>query len=310
MRTIFPDDLSHRGRHQLLLSGVAPRPVAFVSSQDEDGVVNLAPFSFFNVYASKPPIIAIGPAISAKTGHVKDTWRNIMATGECTISAVSFRMVGAMNLAAAEYPPEVDEYVKSGFTKAPSLLVRPPWVKESPYAMECKLMENIELRRDIGGNGNLMLLEAIAFHVSDSVYTDDKIDPRKMDLVARMAYGWYTHARADVIFDLAQPHQPCIGMDALPDHIRSSDVLTGNELARLAAVTVLPMLDGSFPQFPESYAADSIEIELSAGNPSGALFALLRSERAHDRRMLHRIAQVYIAQGRIEEAWQTLLLEG
>ena len=245
MKTILPEDLSHRDRHQLLLSGVSPRPIAFVSSVDEDGVHNLSPFSFFCAFASKPPIVAIGPAIAARTGQPKDTWLNILATKECTISAVTESMVHKMNVTAAPFPKEVDEYEKAGFTKGASELVKVPYVADSPFAMECKLMENIELRRDIGGNGNIMLLEVVAFHVADSVMVDGKVDPHRMDLVGRLGFGYYTRVRD--IFEAKQPAHQCIGIDALPDHIKNSDILSGNDLARLAYVQVLPMLDGSFP---------------------------------------------------------------
>jgi flavin reductase (DIM6/NTAB) family NADH-FMN oxidoreductase RutF len=310
MRTILPDDLSHRDRHQLVLAGVSPRPIAFVTSMDADGATNLAPYSFFNAFASKPPIVAIGPAIAAKTGRVKDTWTNIMTTGECTISTVSFRIAAAMNVASGEYAPDVDEYEKSGLSKAPSAYVKPPYVAESPFAMECKLMENIALRRDIGGNGNLMLLEVVAFHVADSVYVDGKIDPRRMDLVARMSGSYYARAHASVIFEMTQPPRPCIGVDALPEHIRTSPVLTGSDLAKLATVPELPMYDGSFPRFDEAFRADDVDIELAAGNAMAALYVLMNdSIRRHDRRMLHRIARCFIEGGRLDEAWQTLLME-
>ncbi len=307
MKTIYPDDLSHRDRHQLLLGGVSPRPIALVASLDAQGTPNLAPYSFFNAFASRPPIVAIGPAIAAKTGTPKDTWLNILETKEATISVVSYSMVHRVNLASAPYPSEVDEFIKAGFTKSSSTLVAPPFVAESPYAMECRLMENIELRRDIGGNGNLMLLEVVAFHVADSVLVNGKIDPLRMDLVGRMGGSHYT--RANQIFDAVQPPHQCIGIDALPDHIRNSDILTGNDLAKLAYVPVLPMLDGSFPQFEPEFRADSVEIELLADNPMGALFAMLQQGKQHDRALRHQIAKAFIRCDELDAAWQTLLLE-
>jgi len=173
--------------------------------------------------------------------------------------------------------------------------------------MECKLLQSIELGRDVGGNGNLVLLEVVAFHVSDSVFDGDCVDPGKMDLVGRMGFSHYT--RTTDRFEAAQPHHACIGLDTLPEHIRTSDVLTGNDLARLAYVPVLPMLDGSFPQFDEAYRADSVEIELHSGNPMGALYAMLQAGLQHDRGLRHRIAKAFLAKDEIENAWQTLLLE-
>jgi len=310
MTTILPNDLPHRERHQLLLSGVAPRPIALVSTIDQGGIANLSPYSFFNAYSSKPPIVAIGPAISAKTGAEKDTYRNLLDSGECTISACTYGMVEAISLASCEYPRDVDEFVKCGLTKAASTIVRPPRVAEAPFAMECKLMENIELRRDMAGNGNIMLLEVVAFHVADSVMVDGRIDPRKMDLVARMGYDWYARAGAANVFEVRKPTWNGIGVDALPDHIRTSDVLTGNDLAKLAGVRELPMYDGSFPTFDEDFAADRIDIELAAQRPDAALYVAMRDPSLrHDRRILHTIAQVFLAQQRVDEAWQTLLME-
>lgn len=307
MKTLLPADLSHRDRHQLLLAGVSPRPIALVASVGTDGTHNLAPFSFFNAYSSKPPIVAIGPAIAAKTGIAKDTLVNIAATKECTISVVTYSLVHKVNLAAGPYPSSVDEFVKAGLTKAQSEFVAPPYVADSPYAMECILMENIELRRDIGGNGTLMLLEVVAFHVADSVWGDNGfVDPHRMDLVGRMGQSWYT--RTQDSFQAVQPPHVPIGFDNLPDHIKHSTILTGNDLAQLAYVEVLPMLDGTFPQFPPGFTADLFEVELASSNPMGALYALLRdgSERSDVHR--HRVAKVFIAQGLLNEAWQTLLL--
>ncbi len=309
MQTILPSDLSHRDRHQLLLSGVAPRPIALVSTVSKNGVGNLSPFSFFNAYASKPPILAIGPAISAKTGAIKDTWQNLVDTRECTVNVCSYRMVEAINLASAEYPSEVDEFTKCGLSKAPSHIVQAPRVAESLFSMECILMENHELRRDIGGNGNLTLLEVVCFHVSDSIMTDGRIDPRRMDLIARMGYDYYCRITPETIFEVNKPGLPGIGVDALPEHIRTSPILTGNHLAKLAGVQFLPMLDGSFPEFNDEFRADSVEVELEGGRPDAALFVMLGEGSQHNRNLRHKIAAKFLELDRVTEAWQTLLLE-
>ncbi len=306
MRVILPSDLSHRDRHQLLLGGVAPRPIALVATISAEGTVNLAPFSFFNAFASNPPIVAIGPAIAAKTKLPKDTYLNILATEQCTISIVTYSMVHKTNLTSAPYPAFVNEFDKAGFTPSPSTRIRPPWVAESPYALECILMQNIELRRDIGGNGNLMLLEVVAFHVSDSVWTDGRIDPRKMDAVARMGGAWYTRTRD--VFSAQQPQHLPIGIDSLPDNIKRSVILTGNDLAQLAYVAELPDRDPSFPVFHEDFKADHLDVELSNNNPEGALYVAMNNNLLHDENLLHSIAQLFIHAGRIHEAWQTLLL--
>jgi len=267
MITFFPDELSHRDRHQLVLGGVAPRPIA----------TNLSPFSFFNAFASKPPILAIGPAVAAKTGREKDTWLNLMETQECTVSAVTYSMIHQMNLASSDYPRGVDEFVKAGFTKRPSVEVAPPSVAESPYVMECRMIDHIELRRDIGGNGNMILLEAVCFHVSDSVMTDGRIDPRKMDLVARMGHSYY--CRTTDIFEATQPANICMGMDALPAPIRNSDMLSGNDLAQLAYLESIPEKRSDFAM-PEDVV---------------------------DSASAHAAAKRFIHQGSVADAWQVLL---
>lgn len=301
-----PAEIPHPQMHGILLSGVSPRPIAFVASRSSEGNINLAPFSFFNAFASKPPVVAIGPAVSVRSGKVKDTWRNILETGECTISAVTYGMLHQMNIAAAEYPHGTDEFVKAGLTKVPADTVNVPYVGESPFAMECRLIENIELFRQEGGNGNIMLLRIHRIHVKESVLSEGKIDPRKMNLIARMGYHWYARVTPDVCFELPQPGEKCgIGFDALPEPIRRSPILTGNDLGQLASVLSLPERDPSFAEIRSS--ADSIEHELIARNPRGALEAALRTSSA-DQWTLHRIAQAFLANSDILSAWQTLYL--
>ncbi|GIV49522.1 MAG: flavin reductase [Candidatus Kapaibacterium sp.] len=306
MITYDPASVPHPQMHGILLSGVAPRPIAFVASRSANGDINLAPFSFFNAFASKPPVVAIGPAMSVRSGKVKDTWRNILETGECTISAVTYGMLHQMNIAAAEYPAGTDEFVKAGLTKVPAETVSVPYVGESPFAMECRFIQNIELFREEGGNGNIMLLRVHRIHVKESVLTDGKIDPRKMDLIARMGYHWYARVTPHVCFELPQPGERCgIGLDMLPEPIRQSPILTGNDLGQLASVLELPARDPSFRE-PRSNA-DSVEHELIAGNPRGALDAALRLGPPNQW-TLHRIARAFLAVNDVSGAWQTLYL--
>lgn len=301
-----PSVVPHPQLHGILLSGVAPRPIAFVASRSASGHFNLAPFSFFNAFASKPPVVAIGPAVSVRSGKVKDTWRNVMETGECTISAVTYGMLHQMNIAAAEYPAGTDEFIKAGLTKVPAETVSVPFVGESPFAMECRLIENIELFREEGGNGNIMLLRVHRIHVKESVLTDGKIDPRKMDLIARMGYHWYARVTPEMCFELPQPGGRCgIGLDRLPEPIRQSPILTSNDLGLLASVLELPTRDLNFRQLHSN--ADSVYHELIAGNPRGALDAALRAGQP-SLWTLHRIARAFLAHGDIASAWQTLYL--
>ncbi|MFM7774825.1 MAG: flavin reductase family protein [Candidatus Kapaibacterium sp.] len=306
MITYDPAEVSHRDFHQILLSGVAPRPIAFVTSRDSSGTLNLAPFSFFNSFASKPPIVAIGPAIAAATGREKDTLLNILETGECTISTVSYPFVEQMNLASTDYPRGVDEFEKSGLTKAPSHVVSVPYVAEAQIAMECTLVHNIELFREKGGNGNIMLLRVQRLHVQESAMTDGRIDPRKMDLVARMGYAWYARITPESCFESAQPRVKGIGFDGLPDAIRSSAVLTGNELALLAGVPMVPS-----PSADADVAASVRETgaDLDSLREEAHLMAASRSMNPSDY-LRHRMAQVLLARRNVDAAWQCLLSAG
>lgn len=307
MRTIKPYDLEHRERHQLLLSGVAPRPIALVTTQDKNGVLNVSPFSFFNAYSSRPPIVAIGPAISSISGKAKDTLTNILETGECTISTVTYSMVEQISLASCEYDADVNEFEKAGLTTKASSIVQPPFVAESPYAMECTLHKYIPLFEEEGGNGRILLLEVKLFHVADSVFTDDKVDPRKMDLAARMGYNWYCRAHGEALFEVNKPRWNGIGIDSLPEHIRNSEFLTGADLARLGSVKSIPEIDPNFPVFSDTVKGDSVDIELAAGNSWAALHAAISSDKRSEK-ILCRIAQSFLHNHEIDTAWQVLML--
>jgi flavin reductase (DIM6/NTAB) family NADH-FMN oxidoreductase RutF len=236
----IPGEVPKRDMHQILLSGVAPRPIALVSTISKDGILNLAPYSFFNAFASNPPIIAIGPAISAATGKIKDTYTNIIETGECTINAVTFDMTEQISLASCEFSPDVNEFEKTGLHPIDSRRVRAPRVMESPFQMECALIESIALKRDIGGNGNIMLLEVVKIHADEHAFSDGKLDPQKLDLVARMGYDYYCRAHGNAIFEVFKPKWNGIGIDALPDFIKHSNMLTGAQLAKLAGIKEIP----------------------------------------------------------------------
>lgn len=277
-KTIVPGEIPHREMHQILLGGIAPRPVAFVASLSPDGSANLSPFSFFNAYSSKPPTIAIGPAIAARTGIAKDTYLNILDTGECTVNAVTYAMTEQVSLASGEYPRGVDEFVKAGFTKRISQAVAPPLVAESPFSLECKLVEHYPIRRDIGGNGVILILEAIRAHIAEEVMTDSIIDPHKIDLVGRMNGDWYCRAHGGSIFEVKKPRSIGIGFDALPEFIRTSELLTGAELAKLAGVNEMPVAESRF-QIPDGLPGDAFaaaKVMLSQNNITAAWQLLLQ----------------------------------
>jgi flavin reductase (DIM6/NTAB) family NADH-FMN oxidoreductase RutF len=311
MKSFTPNDISPRELHKILLSGVAPRPIALIGTVDRNGNANLSPYSFFNAFSSNPPVVAIGPAHRASDGTMKDTYANIMATGECTISAVTYAMVEQSNLSSCSYPPHIDEFAKAGFTKRPSEDVKAPSVLESPFALECRLTQMIDLAPEVKGSGNLAICRVVRVHVSGSIFNGDAIDPHKIDLVGRMGLSWYVRASGAAIFEVPQPRANGIGMDSLPESIRKSQILTGNDLAKLAGVEQIPERDVNFTRFPADMQAEDFTLEINSGNPQGALYALLSGAPPPPDQLqekLHRVARAFLAQGRVQQAWQVLLL--
>ena len=241
-RAFDPTKLDVKTNYHLLISGIIPRPIAFVTTQDKDGNHNLAPFSFYNGFSANPPIIGFSPALSGHTGKPKDTLLNVRDIPEFTVSMVSSTMTEQMAMTSYAYDRSVDEFTKSGLSKRESQIVAPPHVLESPFIMECKLWDIIEL----GGfpaSGNLILGEVVMFHVSEDAYSGDKIDPHKLDAVSRLGYSWYSRAN-DGLFELRRPVGNGIGFDNLPSFIRESNSLTGRELSRLASCVEIQSIRG------------------------------------------------------------------
>lgn len=238
---VHPNNTPTRELHQYLLGSIAPRPIAFVSTMDKNGKVNLAPFSFFNVFSAKPPIVVFSPAYSGKTGQSKNTLDNVKEHPECVINVVTYSMVQKTNIASSPYPKGVNEFEKAGFTPLPSEIVKPPRVKESPVQMECKVQQIIELGKE-GGAGNLVIAEVVLMHIDDNVLDDTKfIDPRKIDLVSRMNANWYCRANGDALFELPKLDADIVvGMDAIPDFAKQSGIFTELELIKLASEKNLP----------------------------------------------------------------------
>ena len=243
MYSVEPKDLELRKRHGFLLGGIAPRPIAFVSTISKDGVNNLAPFSFFNAFGANPPTIAFSPARRGRDNTTKDTYQNLLDTGDCVVHAVTFDIIEQMNLASSEFSAEVDEFVKAGFTPLDSDLVKPKRVKESPFQMECKLIDMVEMGGG-AGSGNFAICEVIKYHISEDIMTDGHIDPYKIDLVGRNGGNYYTRANGDALFELAKPGLSLgMGYDKLPDYIKKSDVYTANDLGKIAMQIELPSIE-------------------------------------------------------------------
>lgn len=240
MLTIDPKNIAVAKLHSYLLSAVAPRPIAFASTIDKNGNPNLSPFSFFNVFSANPPILIFSPARRVRGNTVKHTLENVLEVNEVVINVVNYDIVQQMSLASTEYPKDVNEFLKAGFTMEPSENIKPFRVKESPVQFECKVNEVVALG-DEGGAGNLVICEVLKMHISEEVLdNNNKIDQQKLDLVARAGGSYYSRAR-NGFFEIPKPLTTLgIGVDALPEHIRKSETLTGNNLGMLANVESLP----------------------------------------------------------------------
>ena len=243
-KSIKTKDINLKDCYHLMISGISPRPIAFVSSQSKDGRDNLAPFSYFNAFGSNPPIIGFSPANSGRTGKKKDTLLNIIDTKEFAVSIVDYHMVEQVSLSSCEYDSDIDEFVKSGFEKKESNLIKPPSVENSPFIMECKLYNIIELGGK-PGSGNLILGEIINFHVKESILDDGKINPMKLDAISRLGYNYYSRSR-DGLFEIFKPKHNGIGFDLLPDEIKESSDFNGSELAKLAGVENIPSINNEY----------------------------------------------------------------
>ncbi len=243
---INPKDVSLGKLHNTLLGSVGPRPIAFASTIDKNGNRNLSPFSFFNVFSANPPIAIFSPAKSGRTNTQKDTYHNVKEVAECVINIVNYPIVQQMSLSSTAYGPEVDEFVKAGLTPIESEMVRPFRVKESPVQLECIVKEVVELGNE-GGAGNLVICEVKLIHIDDTILNEEgMIDQNKIDLVGRMGGDYYVRASGASLFEVPKPiRQKGIGVDALPEAIKNSTILTGNDLGMLGNVEVLPEINSS-----------------------------------------------------------------
>lgn len=288
-----PKELPVPKVHQLLLGAIGPRPIAFASTVDEAGNPNLAPFSFFNVFSANPPIMIFSPARSGRTNETKDTYKNVKVVPEVVINVVNYSIVHQMSLSSSPYPRGVSEFEKAGFTPLASETIRPMRVAESPVQFECKVNEVVELG-DQGGAGNLIICEVTRIHVNSEMLDENgQIDQKKIDLVSRMGGNWYCRADAGSMFEITKPITTCgIGFGQLPEDIRNSAVLTGNNLGQLAGIEELPN---------ETDVNEYKLLELSD------LFLTLEDEPATLEIELHKRAQGLLAQNQLQEAWMTLL---
>jgi flavin reductase (DIM6/NTAB) family NADH-FMN oxidoreductase RutF len=294
MLSINPAEIKTGQLHSYLLGAVAPRPIAFASTVDKDGNPNLSPFSFFNVFSANPPIAIFSPARSGRTNTTKNTLDNVKEVAEVVINVVNYNLVQQASLASTEYPKGVNEFIKAGLTPIPSDLIKPFRVKESPVQLECKVRQVIELGQE-GGAGNLVVCEVLRIHIQEDILdSTGHIDPDKIDLVARMGGDWYCRASGKALFKVQKPLlTQGMGVDAIPEHIRNSRVLTGNNLGQLGNMEHLPN-----------------EEAVSHYKASGAIneaYELYGKDLHKLENHLHHIAKRLLDDGKVEEAWKILL---
>jgi flavin reductase (DIM6/NTAB) family NADH-FMN oxidoreductase RutF len=194
MLAFNPADHAPHDVYKLLVGAIVPRPIAFVSTMDTNGILNLAPFSFFTAASANPPVVCFCPMFRRVGTEKKDTLRNVEETGEFVVNIVSEEFAEKMNICAAEVPPQVSEFELSGLTPIPSELVRPPRVAESHVQMECRLLQIVKVSEKPLG-GTLVLGEVLRFHVRESMVQDFRIDPEKLNALGRMAGATYVRTR-------------------------------------------------------------------------------------------------------------------
>ncbi|MGB5027623.1 MAG: flavin reductase family protein [Chitinophagaceae bacterium] len=284
-------DLKPAEKQYYLQHVVAPRPICFASTINKAGHINLSPFSFFNLFSSNPPIVVFSPARRVRDNTTKHTLQNVLEVPEVVINIVTYDMVQQTSLASCEFPKDVNEFTKAGFTQEPATMIKPPMVKESKVKMECKVVEVKSLGNE-GGAGNLVICEVIRMHIDDSLLDENKkLDQRKINHVARLGGDWYCVVNEHNLFQVEKPNtQLGIGIDMLPATIRSSKILSGNNLGQLANVHEMPVIEPSFDdnhlkQIIQYYSVNPDEME----------------------KELHSYAKKLLDQDKIKEAWQVLL---
>ena len=296
MLTVKTSDLSPAQLQNYLQYAVAPRPICFATTIDKEGNINLSPFSFFNMFSTNPPLCIFSPARRVRDNTTKHTLENILEVKECVINIVNYPMVQQTSLASTEYAKGINEFEKAGFTMLPSQLVKPPRVAEAPVQMECIVTEVIHLG-DNPGAGNLILAEIKLIHIKEEILDEEgKIDQAKIDLVARLGGDWYCRVTADNLFKVAKPLTTLgIGIDALPQGVRNSYVLSGNDLGMLGNIEQVPSAE---------------EIDLIRNHPAvkEVLDATI-GDGVNRQRELHELAKEMLSRGEVPDALKVVLLE-
>ncbi|MEN9431839.1 MAG: hypothetical protein RL206_758 [Bacteroidota bacterium] len=295
IQTILPSELSIPDLQRTLQFAVGPRPIALVSSVNREGLVNLSPFSFFNIFSTNPPILVFSPARRVRDNSTKDTLNNVLEVPEVVIHSVSHSMVEQTSLSSTEYARGINEFTKAGFTQVASTHVAPPRVAEAPVALECRVNEVVALG-DGPGAGNLVICEVIAIHINDQVLDDEgRLDQDRLDLVGRLGGDWYVRAHGDALFEVEKPlATKGIGVDALPRSVRLSTVLTGNDLGKLGNVELLP-LQSDVEEFMQHHRIQTIFRQYA--------------DPIERREALHQYAKEQLDKGKVHKAWKALLVD-
>lgn len=292
MLTLQLKNLPPAERQNFLQHAVAPRPICFASTIDAAGNVNLSPFSFFNLFSSNPPIVIFSPARRVRDNTTKHTLENVLEIPEVVINICDYNMVQQVSLASCEFPKGTDEFIKAGFTKAPSQIVKPPRVKESPVQLECKVIE-VKALGTGGGAGNLVIAEVLLMHIDEAILNDDNtmIDQTKLQHIARLGGDWYCKVDSSNLFKVEKPNIKLgVGVDALPASIRNSKILTGNNLGQLGNVHDMPFVD---PAFDDNRLKNIIQY-----------YSISPEEMEKE---LHLYAKELLDAGKVAAAWQVLL---
>lgn len=292
MLSLNINELTLREKQNWLQYAIAPRPIALASTIDKEGNINLSPFSFFNLFSYNPPVVIFSPARKGRDKSTKHTLENIFEVPEVVINICDYDMVHQVSLSSCEYPKGTDEFLKAGLTKIPSTKIKPPRVAEAKVQIECKVLE-VKSLGEIAGAGQLILAETICMHVDEHILNEERamIDQTKLHHIARLGGDWYCMVNEQNLFKVAKPNRELgIGIDALPPAIKTSKILSGNNLAQLANVKDMPHVNAAFEDEQlknifQYYSINPEEME----------------------KELHYYAKKLLDENKVDEAWQVLL---
>lgn len=309
MIRVNPSEVGNQESFKYLAGAVTPRPIAFVSTISKNGINNLSPFSFFNVFGANPPILAFSPARRGRDNTTKDTYSNLLETRQCVIQIVTHSMVEQMNQSSADYDSDIDEFQKSGFTPIDSEIVLPKRVSESPVHFECELYDMIEVGGK-AGSANIAICEIKLIHVREDILdVKGNIDPFKLDAIGRNGGNWYTRANGDAMFEVPKPNHLGIGYDKLPSYVRDSDFLTANDIGLLISHTEIPSIENAkvyIKQFTKK-DFDKVSFEFYERlNDFESMIKLLIDENVNIN-YFNRVIKAALSQRNVEFAWNVLV---